>query len=372
MAKAKRRWHISSLLTAGLLILALLLHHPAWSKDPSTTKTTRLVETGNITNVTVPADARHIKFGIQILDVDNLNVSEMTFLATGWYWLKWDQGIQDMLERDNLKIEDVVKPVNLIEPWYSKFEPAGEGVIQLESGDYYQLFSFSGTFFFNDLDQHKAPFITLWTPINFEIDPSRYALGNPDEIYLIPDSGLDGSILGSFGDLNAFETKSVFLGSYAQKYPGSFGLRQGTQSYSGVQLDIIYTASFWNAFVEYMLPIILVFLLLIISPFSSPNETEFRLSAPATAILTFIFLQSFSINRFPPTPIVSYMDEIYVYCYLASIAIFILFLWSSNKLNESEPNENPACIAQIRKVERIVQTSCVTGMVLIGVGGLVA
>lgn len=367
MARTQQRRHLAPLLISILLLLAFLIHTPTGLANSSFSKQKQVVETGNITNLTPPEGARHIKFGIQILDIDNLSVNDMTFLATGWYWLKWDQSIQDLLERDHLKIEDVVKPLNLIEPWFSKFEPSKEGVKRQNENEYYQLFNFSGTFFFNELDQDRAPFIKVWAPIDFEIEPSNYAIGKPDQIFLVPDDDSNSQVLGSYGDISGFQNQSASIGSYTHEYPNNFGLGDRPSSYAGIQLDMTYSVAFWTGFVEFLLPMLLVFLLLISSPFSDPRETDFRLSTPATAILTFIFLQSFTNDRFPPTPELSYMDQLFAYCYIAAIAIFGLFMWSSSKLNQSPDDDKTESIKKIRKVERIVQVSCIAGMALVAI-----
>ena len=168
MLKRLRRWHLAPLIAAGLLILALLLHQPSeWSLDQTAAARGSLIETANIQKVSPPETAKQIRFGIQVLNINSLDVHEMTFRASGWYWLKWDQSIQDLLNRNKIAIGSVVKPLNLVEPWFSKFEPSEEGVVKIGDDEYYLLTSFAGTFFFNELDQSKAPFIYVWTPLNF-------------------------------------------------------------------------------------------------------------------------------------------------------------------------------------------------------------
>jgi hypothetical protein len=369
MTRTKRRWSFPAIIAASLIAIALALHHPGtWSQQSSSYQSAQLVETGNIKNSTPPTDANHIKFGIHILDIDNLDIRGMTFMATGWYWLKWDQAIQDTLERDNLSIEQVVRPLNLIEPWFSKFEIAEGGPRKISPDEYYLATRFSGSFFFNDLDQSKAPFIKLWAPINFEIEPNQYAIGQADQIYLIPDTTKEETTLGSFGDINGFITRSTLLDTYIHEYPSSFGLEEGRHSFAGIQLDAMYSVSFWTAFVEFLLPMLLVFLLMMLSPLINPWETDFRLSAPATSILSFIFLQSFTNDRFPATPSLSFMDQLYAYCYLSAVAVFMLFIWSANKVTGLDQSHHPDLTAKIRRTEHIVQVSCIVGFLGVAIG----
>lgn len=71
------------------------------------------IDAGTIKSFVPPETVKKIKFGIEILDIDSLNVADMTFQANGWYWLKWDQTVQDVLIRNGINPRDVVQPLNL-------------------------------------------------------------------------------------------------------------------------------------------------------------------------------------------------------------------------------------------------------------------
>lgn len=367
MVRRWRRWQLAPLIVAGLLILSLLLHQrDEWTLDHKAGSQGRLIETANIQNVTVPATAKQIRFGIEVLNINSLDLHEMTFQATGWYWLKWDQAIQEMLERNKIPIESVVKPLNLVEPWFSKFETSEEGVIKISDNEYYLATSFAGTFFFNELDKSKAPFIDVWTPLNFEIDPDKLALGQANEVYLTPDKSFTGEYLVSYGDEAGFKAKSAFLGSYINTYPGSFGLGSKPKTFAGIQLDVIYQANFWAAFIEYFLPPLLVFLFMVTTPLVHPWEVDFRMIIPSTSVLALIFLQSFTNERLPPSPTLSYIDQIFAYMYVVSFVYAIMLTWSANKADRFAQNPNPEALRKIAQVERIVMTSSIIGLLVFG------
>jgi hypothetical protein len=368
----QRRHPWTALIAAALLILALLINQPLHASGRGGgSHASSLVKTGNIKSAQpLPADAKVVKFGLQILDIDDLDVSGMTFQANGWYWLKWDQSVQDLLDREKVLPKDLVKPLNLISPWYSKFEYDDATLKRLDSGEYYFIVKFSGVFFFNDLDQDRAPFLTLWAPVDFEIDDFAFALGRSSELRLVPDEYIQSpdQILGGFSDLNGFTLASAGFNGYIHEYPGGFGESQGASAFSGVQLDLIYDISFWTAFVEFLLPPALVFVLTVLSPFIDPRETDIRLGVPSTSILSLVFLQSFTNDRFPPTPTLSYMDQLFAYLYLSAAAVFVLFIWTTNTLNRfTEQGDGQLALRQIRRTERIVQVSCVCGLLLTAV-----
>jgi len=371
-SRDQRRYPWAALMAAALLILALLINSPLHASGRAGgSRASSLIKTGNITSAQpLPADAKVVKFGLQILDIDDLDVSGMTFQANGWYWLKWDQSVQDLLDREKVLPRDLVRPLNLTSPWHSKFEYDDATLKRLDGGEYYFSVKFSGLFFFNDLNQDQAPFLAIWAPVDFEIGDPVFSLGRPSELYLVPDEYIKSpdQILGGFSDLNGFTLASAGFNGYVHEYPGGFGESQGASMFSGVQLDLIYDISFWTAFVEFLLPPALVFVLTVLSPFIDPRQADIRLGLPPTLILSLVFLQSFTNDRFPPTPTLSSIDQLFAYLYLSAAAVFTLFIWTTSALNRfEEQGDGQLALRQIRRTERIVQVSCVCGLLITAV-----
>ncbi len=328
------------------------------------------VDTGTIKSFVPPETAKKIKFGIEILDIDSLNVADMTFQANGWYWLKWDQTVQEVLIRNGINPRDVAQPLNLSRAWFSSFRYLEGGVkLAKEASEYSLLCKFSGEFFFHDLDQSRAPFVDLMIPIQFEIEPSVLAVGGVDEVFLVPDVASGDGALGSFADLSGFVKESASSYGYLHRHLSRFGGVDGASAYSGVQLDVFYSISFWAAFVEFAIPPLLVFVVLVLSPLIDPSLSEFRLSVPVTSILSLVVLMSFANERFPASAEPSFLDLMYVYMFLASAFVFLLFVWSSNQIRDMEIDGEigPEVTARISRVERIAQVGCIAGLLISGV-----
>lgn len=69
----------------------------------------------------VPA-AQQVEVGLHVSNVYNLSLRDKTFSADGWYWLKWPQAVQDLIERDQIPINELVEFPNQVEHWDSRIE----------------------------------------------------------------------------------------------------------------------------------------------------------------------------------------------------------------------------------------------------------
>ncbi|MFM7513666.1 MAG: hypothetical protein ACKO3F_09960, partial [Cyanobium sp.] len=84
-----------------------------------------------------------------------------------------------------------------------------------------------------------------------------------------------------------------------------------------------------------------------------------------------IFLQSGYKAELPALAYVSYLDWLYIYAYVVSASLFILFCWGTNAHNTAcaQGNEE-SVLRRIDRVDLIVQVVAIVGLVLMMVGGL--
>ena len=77
------------------------------------------------------------------------------------------------------------------------------------------------------------------------------------------------------------------------------------------------------------MPLLVVIGIVIASPSLPGSLGDVRLAIPTTALLTLIFLQQSYRADLPALSYTTFLDMLYIYAYLVSIAFFLLFCWGT-------------------------------------------
>jgi hypothetical protein len=98
---------------------------------------------------------------------------------------------------------------------------------------------------------------------------------------------------------------------------------------------------------------------------------DVRLAIPTTILLTLIFLQIGYKADLPALAYVSYLDWLYIYAYIVSASLFVLFCWGTNAHAAAcAQGHEESVLRRINRVDLIVQAVAVVGLVLMLVCGL--
>jgi hypothetical protein len=364
---AIRRWlHLLlSLLFLGALIVPALVH----SQDQIGHAPARPLNPFSSVVIlpAVPAGAPGpvIRVGLHIRNIYALSLVDQSFLAEGWYWLEWGDDVQAILDRHEINPENIVELVNEIElGQYSVREvtPPSEG--PLRPGSKGLTVRFSGKFYVHDVPQRLAPFDTQPLSIVLEVKPDSIAAG-PDRLRLEP-LHAPAQISGEDTRLIGYELDRVSWRRAQIDYP--FASYKGRRV-SRLSAIFEYGKNEGAMFMKWVFPLLIVMAIVILSPSIEGVLADIRIAIPPSALLALVVMQDTYKNSFPPAPYLTYLDELYVYSYIACVAIFLLFLVGTNLVSRAEEQQREAVARLVNRADLVVQASLVFGFVLVAILG---
>jgi len=313
------------------------------------------------TNYPPDATQTPVQVGAYIENIYKFSPDDQTFNAEGRLWLNWPESAQTVLQTNGLPPEKWLNWVNQLDGWDFKLEPTTPEPLRLQSGLYHQSFKFSGTFYANNMDFRRYPFQKVHLPLTLELNETLTQKGNQG-LFLTPDTSASG--VGGFISLMGYKTTAFTVSHRLHEYGSDFGA--GTSPAQGettripqVNFLVSYQQSPNAALLTLILPLTVVMALVLFSPSLSSSLWDVRLGIPPTALLTLIFLQQSYKEKLPNLPYATFLDLIYNACYFVNLILFALFLWASNRLNETTEKNRPQVIARIDALDRYVQMGLV-------------
>jgi hypothetical protein len=303
-------------------------------------------------------DQQIMYYGIHVDKVYELSLQSRTFSADGYIWVEWASDTQRLMEDKRITPDRLIRLVNQIESWDSTFEPITDEPVSLSAGRYYQRYRFSSRFYDDEINFRRDPFDSLILPIVAEIAPDEMS-NKYQQTLLYPHHHQNG-FLGLSGDLSGYQLHSAVLNTYLHTYPSRFGSwYQPVQSQA--RLDIVYRSDYWSAFVNWVLPLIIVMSVVLLSPAVAGSLGDVRLAIPSTALLTLIFLQQAYHDDRPSLPYLTFLDQLFACSYLIAMGLFALFTWGTNVYTKAADDEKEAAMRRIDKVDFVFQCVSVAG-----------
>jgi hypothetical protein len=301
---------------------------------------------------------RTVVFGTHIENVYAVSLRDRSFRLEGWYWLRWPEAINAILEERQIPASSIIEFTNQIESSDMLLEPVQLAPRRLDNGNFLQEFRFSTKLYISDINLHNFPFIDLILPINVEFKPDDLLCSADIQsncIGLQIDQESSQSMLGEFVTINGYTTQGIWTQESLHQYPTGFR-RKTKAAAPAIRLQITYKTESFAAFTYYIFPLLVLVGVALMSPFLPPQLGDVRLAIPTTVLLTLIFLQLGYRQELPPQAYLSYLDWLYMYAYLVAVVLFGLFCWSTHRFSRIDDQEELASVTrQIDRVDSLFQ-----------------
>jgi hypothetical protein len=316
---------------------------------------------------------KRIYADLQIENIYNLSLRDRVFMAEGWYWLKWTDTVNAIIKDNQIPLENILGFTNQIEADSLVVRADQPNPERLDNGYYWRMFRFSGKFYIENLELRGFPFDVLTLPIVLQLQSdalSCYPGNRYGCISLVLDNEAKGSTLGEYVSLNGYKIIGSERQEFLHQYTSNFG--QGDLSaFASIRYNILYNTDFGAAFWAYIFPLLILVTVVIISPSLPGSLGDVRLAIPTTILLTLIFLQIGYKADLPALAYVTYLDWLYIYAYVVSASLFILFCWGTNAhANALAQGNEESMVRRINRVDFLMQAIAFVGLVMILATGL--
>jgi len=276
-------------------------------------------------------DAVPYKLWVGSYSVNNFNVDFKvpSYSGAGYLWMLWQQPLQDYLESQNLEPKKLLKPVNLIAADAdAALAPVGGGPRKLADGYYYQLLSYSGQFYIDQIDFRLYPFNGVGLPIVLEAGDPEGGL-DFQRFRMIPE--LKDSGIGAYADISGWIGTGWSFAEYRHHYATNFGAGNGEKDYSQLVFDVTYGTSVWSSFWKLLQPLAVVMAMVVLLSNIPLNLGDVRLNIPVTVLLTLVFLQQSFKNSIPDLPYLTFLDKVYIIAYGITLIGFAKTVWAGRR-----------------------------------------
>lgn len=86
-----------------------------------------------------------------------------------------------------------------------------------------------------------------------------------------------------------------------------------------------------------------------------------RLAIPPVVLLTIVLMQQSYRESLPSLPYLTFLDGLYAYSYVVTLAIFVLFIRASNLLNNAPSEQLAPVRRRIDRMDILVQVGALSG-----------
>ncbi len=306
---------------------------------------------------------RTIEVGLHIENIHQFSMKDKVYSVEGWYWLRWPQAIQEIIDEKKIPLVNIVEFSNQIENSSFFVEPDTSAPENLSGNRTHQLFKFSGRFYVSDLTLHKSPFETFNLPVIIETREDSLSCHEegPECVYLKPYPESQQALVGEYAEINGFKLTGSYIESSLHQYATNFGVGS-PPAFGRVEFGVIYETDFWSAFIQSVLPVLIILAFVLVSPSLPSSMGDVRLAIPATALLTLIFLQQTYRSEIPSLSYLTFMDWLYAFAYVVSMSLFVLFCWGTYRYTVASEDDQPAVVARIARIDRTFQVAAVVGL----------
>jgi hypothetical protein len=173
-------------------------------------------------------------------------------------------------------------------------------------------------------------------------------------------------LLGAYASINGYDVVSVQLKAADHSYGTTWGRSRQDQTFSQIAAQIRMRGDPFSSFITWVLPLLIVMSIVLLAPSLGGAMGDVRLAIPSTALLTLIFLQQTYKSDLPLLSYLTFLDGLYAYSYIASLLLFILFVWGTNVYADAPELQKDLALVRINRIDRFFQIGAVIGFVLVG------
>lgn len=260
--------------------------------------------------------------GIYITNNYDLNLKTPSYSSKGYIWMNWNPSFEQYLQEHNTTIEEVINLENDINSAGGTIQRIGDNVpTTLEDGSLIQSFTYSGQFYIDNLNLKRYPFNEINLPIKIEAKDPGDGL-DYNRLRLTPNISESG--IGRNSSLTGWLTQGWAIGEYRHHFATNLGISNSDEEYSQVIMDVSYGRSTWSAFWKLIQPLLVIMSAIILI---TKVVVEFRIEIPVAVLLSLVFLQEGYRGNLPDLAYLTFLDQIYVICYIAAFTSFATVLY---------------------------------------------
>lgn len=268
-------------------------------------------------------DSQQAQCGIYLMNLYDLNVSEYSFYADFYVWMKWKG------ERDPLNIEFV----NAVEKWGFTQNPFSDTTQILEDGSNYNGMRIEGRFYHSfdlrrfPLDRHE---------LDIRMENAFYPI---DSLEYFPDKQTD--LFRKGFAIPGWKIEGASIETQSNYYDTNFGEPESnSQAYSNFTFKLIIHRPLSYFLLKLLLPLLVVIIASLGGLLIHPNYIDARISLPIGGLLSCVFLQQSYSSALPDVGYMVLMDKIYLLSYMLIAAIMLRIILVGNRLGKQK-NKDP-------------------------------
>lgn len=308
----------------------------------------------SIADSAAPNDHNTIDIGTLIINAYELDLSDPSFFAKGYVWLRWPEKLQDYFDEINSEISTELGFVNgLVSDSEAVLSPIGDDRRKNNDGTYEQLFTFDGRFFVDRIDLRRFPFMKM----NLEIILAPRDLGDRQYDFknLRFNPMYDKSGIGNYTKIKGWRTVDWSISEYKETLNTNlFDYSVKQDNHSQAIFSITYQTGAYRSFWRLMLPLMIVMGMVILTFKIHPEFQDGRIALLVTLLLTLVVLQESYQTELPNLNFLSYLDEIYVFSFAATLVSFLGVIYGAACMKKIEHSDSKAEQLKLhRRVELI-------------------
>lgn len=305
--------------------------------------------------------AETITVDMRLANIYGFSTNDKSYTVEGKLWLTYSAKIEQELRLNTIDPIQLISFYNKIKPWDSELIHLSSTPEALADGRRRSTYTFNGNFYADDVNFQLSPFGGLDLSVIVQAEATPLSTGGKQQpIQLVAGEGELGSRVNINGyELSGWQFKPI------QRARNSKLEQSRSLPPSRLEFQVSYRTSFWAALVEWILPLIIVMSLTLFAPNICSSMGSERLTIPPVVLLTIVLMQQSYRDSLPSLPYLTFLDGLYAYSYLVTLAIFVLFIRSSNLLHKAPISQQDAVERQIDRMDLLVQIAALSGYALL-------